>query len=175
MLTDRLLPNNLADSLDFHHARTLAAQWSASALTLPDLWNLMPDEFTRRAPLLRRSVIDPSTPQRDTFCRMMEPLPVEAGRFSSGSVGKSLPICREPTANEKEVRRMRRAAVLAAPLGDTFYLTLPCGDLVQVNLIASPPLMGGRRATVLVYGERTLQTLEVACRPRSSMKRSLLE
>jgi len=107
---DQLVPIDLADPLDFDHAHILAAaveRIRADYATMPDPWGLMPDEFTLRELLLLHSAVDPSTPQRDTFRRMMEPLLVETGSFSSGSVGKPSRYFRKPTSDEQQARRVR--------------------------------------------------------------------
>jgi len=107
---DRLTPIDLADSLDFDHAQILAVaveRIRADYATMPDPWGLMSNEFTLRELLILHSAVDPSTPQRDTFRRMMEPLLVETGRFSSGSVGKPSRYFRKPTAEEQDARRAR--------------------------------------------------------------------
>ena len=107
---DRLVPIDRADPLDFDHARILAVaveRIRGDYASMPDPWGLMPEEFTLRELLLLHSAVDPSTPQRDTFRRMMEPLLVPTGRMSSGSVGKPSRIFRKPTAEEVEARRER--------------------------------------------------------------------
>jgi 8-oxo-dGTP diphosphatase len=107
---DRLVPIDRADPLAFDHARILSVaveRIRADYATMPDPWGLMPEEFTLRALLLLHSAVDPSTPQRDTFRRMMEPLLVETGEFSSGSVGKPSRIFQKPTADQQQARRFK--------------------------------------------------------------------
>ena len=107
---DLLVPIDRADPLDFDHAQILAAaveRIRADYAAMPDPWGLMPDEFTLRELLLLHSAVDPSTPQRDTFRRMMEPLLVETGSFTSGTVGKPSRLFRKPTAVENEARRVQ--------------------------------------------------------------------
>ena len=105
----RLVPIDLADSLDFDHALILAVaveRIRAEYATMPDPWGLMPEKFTLRELLVMHRAVDPSTPQRDTFRRMMEPLLIETGQFSSGSVGKPSRYFRKPTAQEQQARRV---------------------------------------------------------------------
>jgi ADP-ribose pyrophosphatase YjhB (NUDIX family) len=107
---DQLVPIDLADPLDFDHGQILAAAVArirGDYSSMPDPWGLMPDEFTLRELLLLHSAIDPSTPQRDTFRRMMEPLLAETGGFSSGSVGKPSRYFRKPSMKEQDARRAR--------------------------------------------------------------------
>jgi 8-oxo-dGTP diphosphatase len=105
---ERLAPIDRADRLDFDHAEILAVaveRIRADYATMPDPWGLMPEEFTLRSLLLLHSAVDPSTPQRDTFRRMMEPLLVDTGSFTSGTVGKPSRLFRKPTAAEQDARR----------------------------------------------------------------------
>ncbi|WP_228545879.1 NUDIX hydrolase [Microcella flavibacter] len=109
---DRLVPIDRADPLDFDHAHILAVaveRIRADYATVPDPWGLMPDEFTLRELLMLHNAVDPSTPRRDTFRRMMEPLLVETGRLQLGTVGKPSRIFRKPTAEELDARRARHA------------------------------------------------------------------
>ncbi len=104
------VPIDLADPLDFDHGRILAIaveRIRADYATQPDPWGLMPPTFTLRELLLLHSAVDPSTPQRDTFRRMMEPLLVETGEYTSGTVGKPSRLFRKPTAAEVEARRAK--------------------------------------------------------------------
>lgn len=99
-----------ADPLDFDHGRILAIaveRIRADYATQPDPWNLMPPTFTLRHLLVLHSAVDPSTPHRDTFRRMMEPQLVETGNFTSGTVGKPSRLFRKPTADEVVARRAR--------------------------------------------------------------------
>lgn len=104
------VPIDLADPLDFDHARILAIaveRIRTDYATMPDPWNLMPPAFTLRELLLLHTAVDPSTPQRDTFRRMMEPLLVETGEYTSGTVGKPSRLFRKPTADEVAARRAK--------------------------------------------------------------------
>ena len=105
-----VVPIDRADPLDFDHGRILAVaveRIRADYATQPDPWGLMPPTFTLRDLLLLHSAVDPSTPQRDTFRRMMEPLLVETGEYTSGTVGKPSRLFRKPTADEVSARRAK--------------------------------------------------------------------
>lgn len=104
------VPIDRADPLDFDHGRILAIaveRIRTDYATMPDPWNLMPPAFTLRELLLLHTAVDPSTPQRDTFRRMMEPLLVETGEYTSGTVGKPSRLFRKPTADEVAARRRK--------------------------------------------------------------------
>lgn len=103
-----VVPIDLADPLDFDHGHILAVaveRIRGDYATQPDPWGLMPPRFTLRELLLVHSAVDPTTPHRDTFRRMMEPLLEETGEFSSGSVGKPSRYFRTPTPHEVLERR----------------------------------------------------------------------
>ena len=105
---ERIVPIDRADPLDFDHDRILAVaveRIRGEYATQPDPWGLMPPTFTLRDLLLTHSAVDPSTPHRDTFRRMMEPLLVETGDYTSGTVGKPSRLFRKPTAAELQKRR----------------------------------------------------------------------
>ncbi len=116
---ERIVPIDRADPLDFDHGRILSVaveRIRGDYATQPDPWGLMPPTFTLRELLHLHSAVDPSTPQRDTFRRMMEPLLVPTGELTSGTVGKPSRLFRKTTRDEV---RERRARLELATLGGT--------------------------------------------------------
>lgn len=105
------VPIDRADPLDFDHARILAVSVErirGDYATQPDPWGLLEHPFTLRELLVLHSAVDPTTPQRDTFRRMMEPLLIETGDMTSGSVGKPSRLFRTPTADEVRARQAEK-------------------------------------------------------------------
>lgn len=70
----------------------------------PDPWNLL-DTFTLKELRQLHEAIDPDTPLRDSFRRLMQPLLVDTGEMSSGSVGKPSRIWRKETEAERIQRK----------------------------------------------------------------------
>lgn len=106
------LPIDRADPLDFDHGRILAVSVErirGDYATQPDPWGFLKHPFTLRDLLILHSAVDPTTPQRDTFRRMMEPLLIETGEYTSGSVGKPSRLFRKPTADEVHERRAAKS------------------------------------------------------------------
>lgn len=105
------VPIDRADPLDFDHGRILALaveRIRGDYSTQPDPWGVMRESFTLRDLLLLHSAVDPSTPQRDTFRRMMEPQLIETGAVTSGTVGKPSRLFRKPTEHELQQRRAEK-------------------------------------------------------------------
>jgi 8-oxo-dGTP diphosphatase len=106
-----LVPIDRADPLDFDHGRILAVaveRIRGDYATRPDPWGLLPGPFTLRDLLRLHSAVDPSTPQRDTFRRMMEPQLVATGEVTSGTVGKPSRLFRRPSDAEVQQRRAEK-------------------------------------------------------------------
>lgn len=109
--SNRLVPIDRADPLDFDHGRILAVaveRIRGDYATQPDPWGLLSGPFTLRDLLRLHSAVDPSTPQRDTFRRMMEPQLVATGEVTSGTVGKPSRLFRRPSDAEVQERRAER-------------------------------------------------------------------
>lgn len=70
----------------------------------PDPWNLL-ETFTLKELREVHEAIDPDTPLRDSFRRLMQPLVVDTGEMSSGSVGKPSRIWRKETEAERILRK----------------------------------------------------------------------
>lgn len=70
----------------------------------PDPWNLL-ETFTLKELRELHEAIDPDTPLRDSFRRLMQPLVVDTGEMSSGSVGKPSRIWRKETEAERILRK----------------------------------------------------------------------
>lgn len=66
----------------------------------PDPWNLL-ERFTLRELREVHEAIDPNTPLRDSFRRLMQPMVVDTGEISTGSVGKPSRIWRKETEAER--------------------------------------------------------------------------
>ncbi|MDO9590305.1 MAG: hypothetical protein Q7J04_04100 [Microcella sp.] len=108
----RAVPIDKADPLDFDHGRILAVSVErirGDYATQPDPWGLLQHPFTLRDLLILHSAVDPTTPQRDTFRRMMEPQLVETGDYTSGTVGKPSRLFRKPTPAEEHERRAEKS------------------------------------------------------------------
>ncbi len=70
----------------------------------PDPWNLL-ETFTLKDLRELHEAIDPDTPLRDSFRRLMQPLVVDTGEMSSGTVGKPSRIWRKETEAERMLRK----------------------------------------------------------------------
>jgi ADP-ribose pyrophosphatase YjhB (NUDIX family) len=70
----------------------------------PDPWNLL-ETFTLKELREVHEAIDPDTPLRDSFRRLMQPLVVDTGEMSSGSVGKPSRVWRKETEPERVLRK----------------------------------------------------------------------
>lgn len=103
----RLTPVSEATNLAFDHGEMLAkavAKLRADYAEAPDPWQLL-DTFTLRELRTVHEAIDPDTPLRDTFRRQMQPMLVDTGELSSGSVGKPSRVWRRETEPERILRK----------------------------------------------------------------------
>lgn len=98
-----MTPVTQAHGLAYDHDEMLAKaveKLRADYAERPDPWNLL-DTFTLRELREIHEAIDPNTPLRDSFRRMMQPMVVDTGEVSSGSVGKPSRIWRKETEAER--------------------------------------------------------------------------
>lgn len=96
-------PVNQAEGLAYDHDLMLAKaveKLRADYSEHPDPWNLL-ETFTLRELREVHEAIDPNTPLRDSFRRLMQPMVVDTGEMSSGSVGKPSRIWRKETEAER--------------------------------------------------------------------------
>lgn len=96
-------PVALAEGLAYDHDAMLAKaleKLRADYAEKPDPWNLL-ETFTLRELRDVHEAIDPNTPLRDSFRRLMQPMVVDTGEMSSGSVGKPSRIWRKETEAER--------------------------------------------------------------------------
>ena len=101
-----LLPTAEATGLAFDHdemVRLAVHEIRTAYAEHPDPWDLL-DAFTLRELRELHAAIDPDTPLRDSFRRLMEPQLVDTGELSSGSVGKPSRIFTKPTLEERQRR-----------------------------------------------------------------------
>jgi ADP-ribose pyrophosphatase YjhB (NUDIX family) len=82
----------------------------------PDPWNLL-DTFTLKELRELHEAIDPDTLLRDSFRRLMQPLVVDTGEMSSGSVGKPSRIWRKETESERIMRKYAKQERPISPRG----------------------------------------------------------
>lgn len=111
----RLTPVSEAGKLAFDHNDMLnkaIERLRSDYAETPDPWNLL-DTFTLKELREVHEAIDPDTPLRDSFRRMMQPLVVDTGVMSSGGVGKPSRVWRKETESE---RIMRKYAKYERPL-----------------------------------------------------------
>ena len=103
----RLTPVTEATNLAYDHGEMLAkavAKLRADYAEAPDPWQVL-DTFTLRELRTVHEAIDPDTPLRDTFRRQMQPMLVDTGELSSGSVGKPSRVWRRETEAERILRK----------------------------------------------------------------------
>jgi ADP-ribose pyrophosphatase YjhB (NUDIX family) len=96
-------PAAFADGLAYDHDAMLAKaieKLRADYSEIPDPWNLL-ETFTLKELREVHEAIDPNTPLRDSFRRLMQPMVVDTGEMSSGSVGKPSRIWRKETEAER--------------------------------------------------------------------------
>ena len=101
-----LLPTAEATGLAFDHdemVRLAVHEIRSAYAEHPDPWDLL-DAFTLRELRELHAAIDPDTPLRDSFRRLMEPQLVDTGELSSGSVGKPSRIFVKPSLEERQRR-----------------------------------------------------------------------
>ena len=99
----KLVPAASATGLSFDHdeiVRLAVREIRAAYAEHPDPWDLL-DEFTLRDLRQLHVAVDPDTPLRDTFRRMMEPQLVETGELTRGSLGKPSRVFTKPSAEER--------------------------------------------------------------------------
>lgn len=111
----RLTPVSRAGRLAFDHNEMLdkaVERLRRDYAETPDPWNLL-ERFTLKELRDVHEAIDPNTPLRDSFRRLMQPLVVDTGQMSSGSVGKPSRVWRKETESE---RIMRKYAKLERPV-----------------------------------------------------------
>lgn len=96
-------PISQAEGLAYDHDSMLAKaveKLRADYSEHPDPWDLL-ETFTLRELRDVHEAIDPNTPLRDSFRRLMQPMVVDTGEMSSGSVGKPSRIWRKETEAER--------------------------------------------------------------------------
>ena len=101
-----LIPTDEATGLAFDHdeiVRLAVREIRAAYAEHPDPWDLL-DTFTLRELRELHAAIDPETPLRDSFRRIMEPQLVDTGELSSGGVGKPSRIFTKLPLKERERR-----------------------------------------------------------------------
>lgn len=109
-----LLPVEEATGLAFDHdemVRLAVREIRAAYAEHPDPWDLL-DSFTLRELRELHAAIDPDTPLRDTFRRIMEPQLIETGELSTGSVGKPSRIFTKPSLRERKRQEEARQLTL---------------------------------------------------------------
>lgn len=102
-----MLPVTQATNLAYDHDAMLALaleKLRADYAEAPDPWQLL-DTFTLRELREVHEAIDPDTPLRDSFRRQMQPMLVDTGQLSSGSVGKPSRVWRRETEQERILRK----------------------------------------------------------------------
>lgn len=113
-----LTPVTYAGDLAFDHNEMLnkaVERLRKDYAETPDPWNLL-ESFTLKELRNLHEAIDPNTPLRDSFRRLMQPLVVDTGQMSSGSVGKPSRVWRKETESE---RIMRKYAKYERPVTQT--------------------------------------------------------
>lgn len=109
-----LLPVAEATGLAFDHdemVRLAVREIRAAYAEHPDPWDLL-DSFTLRELRTLHAAIDPDTPLRDSFRRIMEPQLIETGELSSGGVGKPSRIFTKPSLAERQRQEEARQLTL---------------------------------------------------------------
>lgn len=134
-----LYPVSEAKKLAYDHDAMLAKaveKLRSDYSEQPDPWNLL-DMFTLKELRTVHEAIDPDTPLRDSFRRMMQPLLVDTGAMSSGSVGKPSRIWRKETEAE---RIQRKYAKYERPLTRPKSSTTARRESTDVRVKFSRPL-----------------------------------
>jgi ADP-ribose pyrophosphatase YjhB (NUDIX family) len=123
----------------------------------PDPWNLL-DTFTLKELREVHEAIDPNTPLRDSFRRLMQPMVVDTGEMSSGTVGKPSRIWRKETDAERIYAKYERPIRPRTPR--------KVGSLSERLFLESSPL------DELNFPELTGYTSEISSSGSSSSERN---
>lgn len=135
----RLTPISSVSELAFDHNEMLnkaVERLRNDYAEAPDPWNLL-ERFTLKELRDVHEAIDPNTPLRDSFRRLMQPLVVDTGEMSSGSVGKPSRVWRKETGSE---RIMRKYAKFERPISSNSSVrrnTRPRKEMASENGMSS--------------------------------------